>query len=345
MEYYSCEWLQDFYIMFNGDLDQKNFMAFCCESVNNYPGLSIKNRTAIESLDYFLDYRERVISFSENFSFFHPNSKFKPPINGCKDCVHFKKTEWKTAEKIKRVNFSIYPSPCQSKCIYCGVNQAKIDFSNEIKEKYEKVFAVVDEAIERGLVTDDTEYQVSCGEISIHPYKDRIYELVKNKPTIFYTNCFKYDEHIADCLSKSPKSSINLSLDAGLSDTWYKVKGFNNFEMVLANLFKYHDAAQEPNQITLKYIVIPGINDTEEDFLNLISIMRELSITHLAISRDFSTKYNPNFDKTQLIYSVAYLLALCLYSDIECTLANTFSEDEGNLILNTVKMIVEEESN
>ena len=42
MEYYSCERLQNFNIMFNGHLDDGNFMAFCCEAKSDRPGISIK---------------------------------------------------------------------------------------------------------------------------------------------------------------------------------------------------------------------------------------------------------------------------------------------------------------
>lgn len=345
MEYYSCEWLQDFFIMFNGNLDQHNFMSFCCEAKPDCPGISIKERTATESLDAFLEYRNRIIEASKKFAEENSGSDVKPPINGCKDCVQFKKANWETKESACRVNFSIYPSPCQCKCIYCDVNKEKFELTEEIKEKYEKVFSIVDEASKRGLITGDTRNTVACGEITIHPYKNRIYEYLKDKSANFSTNCFLYDEKIAESLNRSAKSTIFLSIDAGLSDTWQKVKGFNNFEKVIDNLVQYHNAAQDPNQITLKYIVLPGVNTTEEDYLNLINIMKSFKIIRLDISRDFRTCYKKNIDNTELIYSTAYLVLMCLENDIECNLASTFSEEENNLIIETVKLIVEELEN
>ena len=174
--------------------------------------------------------------------------------------------------------------------------------SEEIREKYEKVFSIVDESINRGLIDGNTKYQVSCGEIAIHPYKDRINEYVKDKPAEFFTNCFKFDENIAESLRNSPESKINLSIDAGLSDTWQKVKGVDNFEKVISNLLRYHNAAQDPNQITLKYIVLPGVNTTEEDFLNLIGIMNSLKITRLGISRDVFYKNDLSIIITPIFY-------------------------------------------
>lgn len=346
MKYYSCEWLQNFYMMFTGHIDDGNFMAFCCEPKSDRPGISVKERTVTESLDAFFEYRNLIIETSKKFAEENPDSDVIPPINGCKDCVNFKKAEWETKESVCRVNFSVYPSPCQSKCIYCFINRTKFEATDELKEKYEKVFSIVDESINRNLIDSNTKFQISCGEITIHPYRNRIYEYVKDKSAVFFTNCFKYDEHIAECLRKFSDSAINFSIDAGLSDTWQKVKGVNNFEKVIDNLVKYHNAAQDPNQITLKYILLPGINTTEEDFLNLINIMNTLKITHLEISRNVHGKNDLSKDKTDLLYSAAYFTVLCLASGIESVSYNSFSEKEESMISKTIDLIIEElESN
>ena len=87
MEYYSCEWLQSFYMMFTGHIDDGNFMAFCCEPKSDRPGISVKERTVTESLDAFLEYRNLIIEASKKFAEENPDSDVIPPINGCKDCV------------------------------------------------------------------------------------------------------------------------------------------------------------------------------------------------------------------------------------------------------------------
>lgn len=66
-----------------------------------------------------------------------------------------------------------------------------------------------------GILSQDAAWQVSCGEIAIHPYHDRILQLVRKKHAVFYTNCMKYDEAVAQNLHDNPKSSINFSIDAG----------------------------------------------------------------------------------------------------------------------------------
>ena len=142
MEYYSCERLQNFQLVFNGDLDKVNLMAFCCEPLSTIPGCSVKELKVEEILDSFLKMRESIIETSKKFAEKNPGSDEKPDIIGCKDCVQFRKANWETKNEISRVNFSVYPSPCQCKCIYCNVNKGKFELTEEIKEQYEKVFDV-----------------------------------------------------------------------------------------------------------------------------------------------------------------------------------------------------------
>lgn len=129
-------------------------------------------------------------------------------------------------------------------------------------------------------------WQVASGEVTIHPYKKRMLELMKDKTSKFLTNCFIYDNQIAEILKSNPHSCINLSIDAGTAETWHKVKGVNNFRNVLENLSKYSNSCISPEQITLKYIILPGINDNKNDYQGVIDIMKKLKIKSLIISRD-----------------------------------------------------------
>ncbi len=195
---------------------------------------------------------------------------------------------------IHYVNLSMYPAPCQCKCIYCGVHKGESGAFNKAAcgEYYEQLFETLDYAREIGLIAANATWQVSSGEIAIHPYKDRIFNLIKNQRVVFYTNCFIFDEGIAQNLSANPNSAINLSIDAGTPQTWLKVKGVNNFEDIAINLVKYFNASARPGQITLKYIVLPGINDNIQDYLSVIELMKILKVKHLTIARDTSIKYS-----------------------------------------------------
>ena len=64
-------------------------------------------------------------------------------------------------------------------------------------------------------------------------------------------------------------------------------------------------------QITLKYILFPGINDNYEDYASLIEIMKNLGVNHLAVSRNTRIKYNIFEEQnTELIETVGKLITI-----------------------------------
>jgi wyosine [tRNA(Phe)-imidazoG37] synthetase (radical SAM superfamily) len=215
-------------------------------------------------------------------------------------------------ELIHYVNLSMYPAPCQSKCMYCGVHSGESGVFDKRRHAdcYEKLFDMLDYALESGMIAPDAVWQVSSGEITIHPFKDRILDLVRYRTAIFYTNCFIFDEKVAANLKENPRSVINLSIDAGTPQTWNRVKGVDNFNTVTDNLVKYFNSSK-PGQITLKYIVLPGINDNLEDYATVIEIMKILKVKQLTISRDGRMKYSLDAEQGEdLINAAGYLAAM-----------------------------------
>lgn len=213
--------------------------------------------------------------------------------------------------------------------------------SESSKSAYEKLFDMLELAERSGIIAPDATWQVSSGEIAVHPYRERIMALVKGKPTMFYTNCMKFDEAVAQNLRENPNSAINLSIDAGTRETWKRVKGIDNFDQVLENLVKYHAASVRPEQITLKYIVMPGINDIYEDYLSLMEIMKALEVKHLAISRDVRTKYSlKQEEQTMLTGAASYLLALCRKNGISCNMF-TYTPEERTQTIHLAKEILQ----
>jgi adenine C2-methylase RlmN of 23S rRNA A2503 and tRNA A37 len=101
-----------------------------------------------------------------------------------------------------------------------------------------------------------------------------------------------FDECIAANLRANPQSSINFSIDSGTRETWLKVKGVDNFGTVINNLGKYSASGSGPEQIVLKYIIFPGVNDSPEDFRALPEIMGDLGAKRLTISCDLRTGRN-----------------------------------------------------
>lgn len=301
--------INSFFLNFNGMLSEE-LMTLCCEGIDEKPCMAL-SETGEESVKRFVALRDNVIDESKKFAAgFTGNRKY---TSGCVKCANYQFKEWNNDGLIHYVNFSMYPAPCQCKCFYCTVHNGELGkFSQVIATQlYEKMFSTVDYALKTGLIASDSVYQISSGEISIHPFKDKIFEYIKGQRTIFYTNCFIFDENIADNLKNNPSSGINLSIDAGTPATWKKVKCVDNFDVVTANLVKYYKSSVQPGQITLKYIILPGVNDNVEDYQSVIEIMKLLEVNHLTLSRDTSVKYVSNDEYCrQLIGAAAYFAAM-----------------------------------
>ena len=130
---------------------------------------------------------------------------------------------------------------------------------------------------------------------------------------------------------------INLSIDAGTAETWHKVKGVNNFNTVIKNVEKYHKVSSRNGQITLKYIIFPGLNDSDDDFNSVIKIMKDVGTTGLDLSRDNRYKYEQdNTENEKLIQSAARLATLLYINRFQFGMF-TFKPDEREKIIAIVK--------
>ena len=261
----------------------------------------------------------------------------------CAKCDFYVKRDWQFSAYISYINLSAYPSPCQCRCFYCGVYKNPVNsFENlkkpEVAAMYENAFNTLKFAKKIGAVTKYTHWQVSCGEIAIHPYKKELFDLVRGEPATFFTNAFMFDAGIAKELHDNPMTKINLSIDSGTPETWHKVKGVDNFYHVLDNLAAYRKASQRAGQITLKYIVCPGINDSEEDFLAFVDIVKFLDVQSVTISKD--TGEGRFSEKT--LESAARLLAICKFNGIAQTaLGDTYIAGERKYCYSLASKILE----
>ena len=211
------------------------------------------------------------------------------------------------------VNLSLYPSPCQCNCIYCDIKKDKkmMTYKNEDLKQYEIVFKTLENLIENKQIATDSIWQVSCGEITIHPLKAKIYNFTKNKKVTYYTNCCKYDEELAKILEENKKAKINFSIDCGNEDTWRKIKGLNNYEKTL-EILKSYIKKSSPEQIELKYILLEGINDDDKNFQDLIEIMIKSKLNKLIITRNYDDKITK-----KIIDSKEKLIKLVKENDIK----------------------------
>jgi wyosine [tRNA(Phe)-imidazoG37] synthetase (radical SAM superfamily) len=343
MKYRSCNNIEISSLNINGRINNdKPVIALCCEPLDSRPRIAF-SESPEKTLSDFRKMNAEVIAESCRDALFSSVGEDTPP-HRCSGCHNFTLNEWNDFDGIiKHVNLSMYPSPCQCKCIYCGFHNSE---SGRLSQKddavyYDRMFEFLEYADSQGVIHPNAIWQISCGEITIHPYKKRIMDLVKNRVTNFYTNCFIFDEQIENNLKVNPNSAIDLSIDAGTSKTWAKVKGVDNFDEVVGNLYKYAKACSRPEQITLKYIILPGINDDWDDFTGVVKIMKDLHINSISLSRDTNTKYDDTPDpENKLISAAAFFLILLSSNDMSCALV-LFSPEEQQQIIALARHLID----
>ena len=337
--YHSCSKIQRFHMNFAWRIDTgEKCIRLCTEPLPDTPGVALCE-TAEESILSFAKLRADMIAESKIIS---QSSKHEADENRvftseCAKCSNSVLKDWDGGDgKVHYINLSMEPAPCQGRCIYCDVHNGDRGLFNKRNHAgyYERVFEAIKWAKKHGMIAADAKWQVSSNEITVHPYKDIIFELVSGQATTFFTNCFIYNESIAANLAANPRSSINFSIDSGTAETWLEIKGSDNFEAVVGNLKKYSASCVHPAQMTLKYIIFPGINDSMKDYLALAEIMMGLGVRHLTIACDLrpgSNKYSCGKEKREpLICAAGRLIAVLSGSEMTMNMSeNGFLPNEA----------------
>ncbi len=305
--------------------------SFCCELSLRFPHIQLQE-TGKETIASFLSLRSDFIAQGKA----QPTSTGDSPAQHCMECPQYQLGTWHPSGKITMVHFSMTPAPCQGRCIYCEVVKMPRKFNDPItQESYRRAFEALEYADQRGLIAPDAEWLISSGEISIHPFQDRIFDMVEEKNVTFFSNVFKYNERMGSILAHNPEAKIELSIDSGTPGSWKRVKQHDNFEDVINNLDRYHHASMRAGQIILKYILLPGLNDTQEDLDGIIEIMKRLDVSNLVISRERRSYDLTDEEHADLMSTVTRFARTLKANDLSYSL-HSFSPQERRMVNSAV---------
>lgn len=312
-------------------IDDAQVLSFCCEMSTRFPHVKLA-KSGKETIKNYLQLRRDFLAEGAG----QPTSAGQSVATPCLDCPQYQLGSWKPSNRITMVHFSMTPAPCQGKCIYCDVVKMPRKFNDpESLESYERAFRALEYAEKSSLIASDASWLISSGEITIHPLKEKIYSIVESKNVTFFTNAFIFDEEIARIMFENPQAKLELSIDSGTAKSWLKIKQKDNFTDVIANLKKYYAHTTQQNQIILKYIFLPGLNDTPEDYEGIIRIMGEIGVTTLTISRERRSYELTDDERSQLIDGVIELATLLNNSGFDYSL-HSYSPTERRFINSAV---------
>lgn len=219
---------------------------------------------------------------------------------------------------------------CNADCVYCcdacTVPRRKTGAS--VEERYAAILYALERLQQSHLLNERAEVQLAGGEITVNPFKKTIYETVKKvlaqSPELqleIFSNCFLYDQEIADLLSVGRNSFLMCDLDAGTPETYIKVKGFNKFHIVQEHLQKY----AQYGTVKLKYVILPGWNDSQADYEGTVKLLKELGSSELMLSLEFGLSRDGNRAHIrESLYAAARFMALLEQSGIQAILLGWF---------------------
>jgi MoaA/NifB/PqqE/SkfB family radical SAM enzyme len=126
----------------------------------------------------------------------------------------------------------------------------------------------------------------TSGEITVHPKRKEIYDVININKNIVLTNGFKFDNDLFLKMENYPVRLL-VSIDAGTRETYARIKGFDCFDKVCENLKRY--ASSKQGLIMLKYVFVSGLNDFEKDVDGFVKLCDETGAVLGIVSYDLNS--------------------------------------------------------
>lgn len=244
-----------------------NQFSFCCSDFgkNLHPRIEYGNNSE-ESADRFLSERHEL------------TMKLRDGVpNSCSGCNYLRQGYFYENTPISLIHFG-YGSVCNLRCFYCNTAHLKSDFD---ETRYNHILGMINHLQDRGLVTENTNVHFASGELTVHPYRDKILTAFENNYCEFYTNAVIYNDKIAEILARK-KGIVISSPDAGHAETFKKIKGVDAYDRVFENLKRY----AEHGKVQLKYIFLQDTNDNHGEIDAFVRKVAEIRPVSVFISRD-----------------------------------------------------------
>ena len=250
--YYSCPWIEHGLVFFGYKL------AMCCHCGHQDSSqMLLRNNFTGQKIDW-----DRIFKVKDMYRNFHKKGKIH---QGCVSCPYLKEDKWDNSRYIDNLYISHWAN-CNSKCIYCYATQKPEEFS--WKRSY---FALpyIKEMYEKGILRPG-------GTISFGGGEPTLLEEFEDIVTYFLDNYFwgirvhssgiKYSPALARAINEI-RGYVVVSVDAGSSEVYQKIKQVPCYDLVRENIRKYALQTTFLGRylVSTKYIIVPGINDSIEE--------------------------------------------------------------------------------
>lgn len=211
----------------------------------------------------------------------------------CFQCSYKQKVDncdLKISKTLKQIYISNWRH-CNCGCIYCDYGDlTKGEFSQSAKKSdYYDALPILKKFVEEGRIDQNTEIVFLGGECTVleefEPIVDLLFPIVEKRILIFSSGIIP-SPSIKKLLS-ADKCMLVTSLDSGCRETYRKIKRTDAFEQVINTLKEYKKSAGENfKHVTLKYILLPQINDNKEEISKFTDVIRALGVQNAFLEVD-----------------------------------------------------------
>ena len=303
--FYSCPWIQHGLVFFRYKL------TTCC-----YCGHVGGGHTLIKD-----DYNGQPINWEHVFKQKRTfNRLYKKGLinDNCVDCPFLTarwNEHWESDEDYISNLYISHWTDCNCKCTYCFASQHPEEF--KFKTKPYSVLPIIKEMLQKNILRRGGSIHFGGGEPTLLPEFEDIIRLLldyKFYDLRVHTSGIKYSP-ILERGIREGRLRVIVSLDAGCAETYEKIKQVPAYDIVRENVRKYAAAqvlrkhARTPDLYmkgeicaSTKFIVIPGVNDTEEEVENWIKADVEAGVHTSIIDLEENWLKANEYDLPQSIF-------------------------------------------
>ena len=273
MFYKSCDWI-------SGGLDfRQSSVVLCCFTYMQ----------GYDEYELIPDYHGEKINWTDLFRKKHElieRQKADNPADFCNNCIYLTERDWVDDDTINCMIFNHWTN-CNSACIYCYFGQNH-DYYN--KQPYYDIVPVLEDMEANGIlkVVQGSFVSFGGGEPTLLKDFDKILNILKRNrfPKIrINSSGIKYSEPIVNGLADNT-FNVCISPDAGSREKYRQIKRVDCFENVWNNIAKYVQSAANTNDVKVKYIIIPDVNDTQKDIDDFFAMAEKTGVTSVCLSVD-----------------------------------------------------------
>ena len=231
-------------------------------------------------------------------------------IYDCEGCYRLTDYKFIGERKISNFHFS-HSRLCNARCIYCSEEYSGYDRNYD-------TYPIIKDLIEKGYYKAGGEATFQGGEPTLMYHFDELIHLFVENGTIVrvHTSGIRYSETVEDAL-KQDKGTVVISLDSGCSATYKKIKQVDCFNKVCETIQNYTKA--NPNNVIIKYILVPGVNDNIKEIDNFFKLMKNFGVNTVALDMEvqYAMKYENKNVSEHLYLLVDYFEKVAKKLDIK----------------------------